>query len=186
MADASKALMETITELNGSAEHIIFWTNYQRSLLAGDHKHLKLGFKYGTGTSFHRHCEFSQAFILTGKTVIMIEMARKLADSGQKVTYLLCYDTFDLAKKEHVEIKKEDHFLFQTLQERFKDSKVQLEFVSVRNVICRVNELIASAYNVFVDEFSFEYTKFDSQVRKEVMSCSAMLSLPSVSVLDKK
>ena len=116
----------------------------------------------------------------------MIEMARKLADSGQKVTYLLCYDTFDLAKKEHVEIKKEDHFLFQTLQERFKDSKVQLEFVSVRNVIHRVNELIESVVNVFVDEFSFEYRKFDSQVRKEVMSCSAMLSLPSVSVLDKK
>ena len=111
----------------------------------------------------------------------MIEMARKLADSGQKVTYLLCYDTFDLAKKKHVVIKKEDHFLFQTLQERFRDTNVQLEFVSVRNVIHRVNELIASAFNIFVDEFSFEYRKFDPEVRKEIVSCASMLNLPSVS-----
>ena len=49
MADACHALMQTITEVNGSAENIIFWTNYQNNLLAGDFRHLKLGFKYGTG-----------------------------------------------------------------------------------------------------------------------------------------
>ena len=49
IADASKALTHSITEVNGSAENIIFWTNYQKELLAGDYKHMKLGFKYGTG-----------------------------------------------------------------------------------------------------------------------------------------
>ena len=111
----------------------------------------------------------------------MIEMARKLVDSGQKVTYLLCYDTFDLAKKEHVQIKKEDHFLYQTLQDRFSHTKIKLEFVCVRKVIGRVNELIEGENNIFVDEFSFEYRKGDPQISKEILSCASMLNLQRVS-----
>ena len=49
MADASNALMQSITEVNGSAENIIFWTTYQKELLDGAYQHLKLGFNYGTG-----------------------------------------------------------------------------------------------------------------------------------------
>ena len=52
VAHASKALMERITDVNGSAKNILFWTKSQHSLLAGDFKHLKLGFKYGTGMIF--------------------------------------------------------------------------------------------------------------------------------------
>ena len=49
VADASSALMRTITEVNGSPDNIMFWTNYQNELLAGNYKHIKLGFQYGTG-----------------------------------------------------------------------------------------------------------------------------------------
>ena len=110
----------------------------------------------------------------------MIEKARRLAESGQKVTYLICYDSFDLAKRQHVEIKKEDHFLFQTLQERFSETDVKLEFVSVTKVMIRINRLIEEENNIFVDEFSFEYKKFDPEVRKEIASCAASLHLPIV------
>lgn len=49
VAEASKALMDAITDIKGTTENVLFWTNYQHNLLSGNFKHLKLGFKYGTG-----------------------------------------------------------------------------------------------------------------------------------------
>ena len=64
LSGASNALMQSITEVNGSAENIIFWTNYQKELLAGDYQHLKLGFNYGTG-------KYQQKVLKIPKKVIM-------------------------------------------------------------------------------------------------------------------
>ena len=110
----------------------------------------------------------------------MMEKSLQLAESGEKVAYLLCYDTFDLAKSQHVKIKQTDHFLFQTLEERFRNTKVHLEFVSVRTVMGRVNQLIQEDVHMFVDEFSFEYNKFDPVIRREIISCTGKVKLPSV------
>ena len=109
-----------------------------------------------------------------------MEKARQLSESGQRVAYLLCYDTFDPIRRQHFEMKKEDSFLFQTLQERFRDTNIQLRFVSVRKVMQEVNQLISTEVNVFVDEFSFEYKRFDLKIRKEIMKSTAMLKLPKV------
>ena len=96
---------------------------------------------------------------------------------GQSVAFLLCYDVPDQAQ-----IQAEDHFLYHTLRERFKDCKIQLEFVSVREVVGRVNELIADKVNVFVDKFTFECRKFDPKIRQEIDSSATMLNLPTVRV----
>ena len=103
-----------------------------------------------------------------------------MAEVGQAVVFILCYDTFDHVKKKHINIRKEEHFLFNSLLERFAGTAVKLEFVDVRKVLEHVSAYAAQRVNVFVDEFSFACKTFDIKIRKEITACTVQLKLPRV------
>ena len=107
-----------------------------------------------------------------------MEKARALAKSGQEVAFLLCYDK--QITKRSIDIREEDHFLYQTLKEKLSNKKVRLQLIDVWKVMERVNQLIEEKIHIMVDEYSFAYNKLDLQAKKKVNSFSATLNLPNV------
>ena len=90
-----------------------------------------------------------------GKTVILVEKAKTLAEQGERVVFIVCWEDEDFSGKKEA-VRAEDHFLFQDLRLRFAKfgDTVTLEFVAESQVGRRISELATEATHIFVDEFS--------------------------------
>ena len=86
--------------------------------------------------------------------MILVEKAKRLAESGEKLVFIVCYD---LKNKDEQALEASDHFLFQWFKRQFaKYENITLEFYRVWDAVDRIEELMILGENVFVDEFSFE------------------------------
>ena len=86
--------------------------------------------------------------------MILIERAKRLAESGEKLVFIVCYD---LKNKDEQALEASDHFLFQWFKRQFaKYENITLEFYRVWDAVNRIEELMSLGENVFADEFSFE------------------------------
>lgn len=111
---------------------------------------------------------------------MLIEKARRLAEQGRRVVFIVAFNDWSEAKKARIEVGESDHFLFQDLRSRFAKLKtVTLEFVHLMKVGDRVRELASEKeeVNIFVDEFGgFESTEDGQNVWKDLT-----LPIPEVS-----
>ena len=95
-------------------------------------------------------------FCILGKTVVLVEKAKRLARRGEKVAFLLCYNP---QGTECSEVSSSEHFLYQELRSRFADcgENLTLEFVKICKVMERITQLAGGrdSVNIFVDEYSY-------------------------------
>ena len=111
---------------------------------------------------------------LTGKTVILTEKARRLAEQGRNVTFIVSFDDYNLATKQREPLSASDHFLYRDLTSRFAHCRehLTLEFVNVWRVWERVSEIAVASVesgdevNIFVDEYSFNFPLSEGGVSK--------------------
>ena len=86
--------------------------------------------------------------------MILVEKAKQLAESGQKLAFIVCYD---LERVDDPPLCADNHFLFQWFRKEFAEHEIiSLEFYRVWDAVNRIEELMSLGENVFADEFSFE------------------------------
>ena len=115
--------------------------------------------------------------------MILLEKAKRLAESGDSVHFIVAYDDiyqFTLTKGEpnRVDFSEKDHFLFQSIRKQLAPfENIRVECIHVWEVLPRVNTLMAEGNtHVFVDEFRLEPGVNFRKVEEYVMS----LEIPEV------
>ena len=88
-----------------------------------------------------------------GKTVVLIEKAKRLANSGRMVFFIIGFDHME-AKDE---ISATDHFLYQYLRAQFAKMKnVGLKLTPMWELKSVMDKLMGRNVNIIVDELTFD------------------------------
>ena len=97
--------------------------------------------------------------------MILVEKAKRLAEMGERVVFIVAFSDYDKREKKSVTVSKSNHFLYQSLHHIFAEyQKIALEFVNVWKVLDKVNYLMTIDVHIFVDEFSFAgYSELDEK-----------------------
>ena len=92
-------------------------------------------------------------------------MAIRLARKGEEVVFIVANDGIDTATGRTIAVQAENHFLFNSLKDKFKDlDNISLELVHFKDVLEWVKTCAKKGTHVMVDEFTCSnetYASFD-------------------------
>ena len=112
-----------------------------------------------------------------GKTVILVEKAKRLAERGEHVTFIVVHDQ----KPRNQKSLASDNFLLRSLEAQFAGMRtVYLEFANIWKVLKIVHQLMKANVHIFLDEFSFQEVEDDPGAATKMLQYVASFQLPQV------
>ena len=95
--------------------------------------------------------------IFAGKTVLLVEKAKRLAEKGEKVVFIIARHDYNTAKGSSMKVAEKEHFLHQHLKRELSGyENITFQYESVLKVLDKAKQFMNSGYHVFIDEFTYE------------------------------